>query len=101
MKEQMTILYPRDIILQGRTTQPGLGDTSYIVFRNGVDSDAEIYILGFRLREGQDWQRVDDDGILCVLSFVRRLASSLEDFYHLPFIEIELQAYGAWMDGAR
>ena len=89
---EQIVIKPEMIILQGITTQEGLCNTKYIVFRENDN----IVITG-----NQRGWNVKNTDIFVYPSYTRRLAKSLEEFYNIPISIIESMAYGAWMDGAR
>ena len=89
---EQIVIKPEMIILQGITTQNGLCNTKYIVFRE----NGNIVITG--TQRGWDIKNTE---ILVFPSYTRKLAKSLEEFYNISISKIEEMAYGAWMDGAR
>ena len=82
---------PEMTIARGTTTQSGLCNTEYIIYKE------ENFIVITGTQKG--WN--EKDGVVHIYpAYTRRLAKSLEEFIDIPVSKIESQAYGAWMDGA-
>lgn len=88
---EQIVIKPEMIILKGVTTQATLGNKHYIVYQ----ADDGVSITGNDFEWGPK-----NNNVIIPVSYTRRLAKSLEDFYRISMSEIENQAYGAYMDGA-
>lgn len=82
------------IILRGIIQNIHLGSHMYIVYHNETDQKTKICICS------DFW--CNDDGTYGVEpAYTRGLCDTIEEFEKLTMAEIESDAYGAWMDGAR
>lgn len=88
MADEFTVK-AEDIVMEGQTFPP-YGNYLFTVYRNG-DSfrvNTENYIA-------------EDGSLICNSHYDRRLCGSVEELRNMTFRQIEGQAYGAYMDGAR
>lgn len=79
----------KDVILYG-TTHQSLGGRAFIV-----------YPCGKEIRVNTEFEELPNGILKCCLHYDRMLCRTVEDYRRLTIDEIESQAYGAWMDGAR
>lgn len=79
----------KDVILQGITPK-SLAGCQFIV-----------YPCGNEIRINTDFQEKPDGRLKCCLHYDRMLCRTMEEYRKLTIEEIESQAYGSWMDGAR
>lgn len=89
-----TINIPKEnIIIQGITHDPW-SSHPYIVYFNDQNGQEHIDVC--------TWYIESEDGYFeCNIHYTRRLCNTLEDMRNLTYLDIENQAYGSWMDGAR
>ena len=83
----------RQVILEGITQKPTRCDKLYIVYRDPSNARHKI-----RVNTNYRW---DGAKVRLCPYYDRGLCNTWEEFVALPMDEIESQAYGAWMDGAR
>ena len=82
------------IILKGTIQNVHLGSHRYIIYHNENGQKNKICICA------DFW--CDDDGTYGIEpAYSRGLCDTIEEFEKFTMAEIESDAYGAWMDGAR
>lgn len=81
-----------DIILQGKTHEP-YSEHDFIVYVNPNDNRNKIRINTYFVEY--------EEGIQCCHFYDRGLCDTIDEYKKLNMYEIESQAYGSWMDGAR
>lgn len=82
-----------NIILLGTTHKP-LGEHSFIVYADEKNENRKI-------RVNTDFSESSNGIFSCCKYYDRGLCYNIEDFRKMTIEEIEQQAYGSWMDGAR
>ena len=88
MADEFTVK-AEDIVMEGQTFPP-YGNYMFTVYRDG-DS----------FRVNTDNYIAADGSLICNSHYDRRLCGSVEELRNMTFHQIEGQAYGAYMDGAR
>lgn len=81
------------IIKESRTTKPGYCDKKYVIYVNPKAS-------GRKIRVNTDYYKNENVLKLCRY-YDRGLCNTIEEYENLTLEDIESQAYGSWMDGAR
>ncbi len=82
-----------NIITSGVTVE-SFGKHRYIVYVSPKDTNWKVHI-------NSDFYEDDGGNYICCLFYDRRLCRTIEEFGSITAEEIESQAYGAYMDGAR
>lgn len=82
-----------NILLEG-ITHPPLGEHRFIVYISESDSRRQIHV-------NADYYQPEDGIYSCYKYYDRGLCGTFDELRRMTYKEIEAQAYGAWMDGAR
>ncbi len=83
---------PEENILMFSTTRDTLCNHSFIVYIDNLKGD---------IRVNADFRKSDSGNYICCKLYDRPLCNTVSDFKKMTTEEIENQAYGAYMDGAR
>lgn len=83
----------KDVILS-RCTQPPLGEIEFIVYKKENGKNPGIHVNTYFIEEKSDTYN-------CCCYYDRKLCNTIEELKNMTNDEINSQAYGSWMDGAR
>ncbi|MDE5770976.1 MAG: hypothetical protein K2I06_04995 [Ruminococcus sp.] len=84
----------KENIITFGVTGESFGKHRYIVYVRPKDINWKVHI-------NADFYEDDCGNYICCLLYDRRLCRTIEEFGSITAEEIESQAYGAYMDGAR
>lgn len=82
-----------NIILEGITHEQ-YGEQWFIIYIDENDKRNRIHV-------NTDYWETEEGIYKCHASYDRSLCNTIEEYREMTIWEIERQAYGSWMDGAR